>query len=244
MIRRTPRSPARRENGDVDDEVQAVLKKLAEDARAQRRQEGPGEEAEPLVAALEAAGIDAVDFGRFASFTTFDFERAVPVLIGWLPRVADPSVKEAMVRSLAGQRRARGEGARRLIEEFGRPDYVEEQSLRWAIGNTLATLAGPADADAIIAILRDRTNGTARQMFCDALVRTRDPRRTEMLIQLIGDDDVAGHAISALRRISRRGFPQPERVRRLLEATLRRRSATEFAQRQARAALKALSSVG
>jgi hypothetical protein len=231
----------------VGDRVQSVLKNLADERRAKRRREGLGwGEAEPLIAALEAAGIDTADFGVFgsASFTTFDFARAVPVLIEWLPRVADPRVKDAMARSLTGQPGARGEGARRLIKEFGRPEYADEVSLRWAIGNALATLAGPADADAVIEILRDRRSGSARQMFCDALVRTRDPRRVDVLIDLIADDDVAGHAISALRRISRRGFAEPERVRRQLEATLRRSSATEFAHRQARAALKAMASVG
>jgi HEAT repeat protein len=223
------------------------MKARADQERARRYREGLGwQEAEPLVAALEAAGIDPVDFGQFgaASFTTFNFGRAAPILVDWLPRVDDPRVKEAMVRSLAGQRTARGEGSRRLIVEFRRPDYADEASLRWAIGNTLATLAGPADADAIIEILDDRSAGMARQMLCDALSRTKDPRRVAVLIDLIADDPVAGHAISALRRIGRGTLPDPERVRPMLEALLVRPSATEFAQRQARAALKTADSRG
>lgn len=218
-----------------------MLKARADQERARRYREGLGwREAEPLIAALEAAGIDTVDFGYFgaASFTTFDFAGAAPILVDWLPRVEDPGVKEAMVRSLAGQGSARGEGTRRLIAEFRRPEYADEASLRWAIGNTLATLAGPADADAIIEILHDRSAGMARQMLCDALSRTKDPRRVAVLIDLIGDDTVAGHAISALRRIGRGTLPEPERVRPMLEALLVRPSATQFAQRQARAALK------
>jgi HEAT repeat protein len=225
----------------MDETARSVMKSLADEERARRRRDGLGwPEAEPLLAALEAAGIDAVDFGRFgeAAFTTFDFDRAVPILVEWLPLVGDPRVKDAMVRSLAGQRTARGEGARRLISEFSRPEYAEEPSLRWAIGNTLATLAGPADADAIIEILRDRSSGTARQMLCDALSRTKDARRVEVLIDLIDDDTVAGHAILALRRIGRGTIPEPERARPMLEALLARQSATEFGQRQARAALK------
>jgi HEAT repeat protein len=192
------------------------------------------------LAALEAAGIDTVDFGIFgrASFTTFDFERAAPILVDWLPRVEDPRVKETMAASLHGQRSARGEGARRLIAEFRRPEYADEHSLRWTIGDTLASLAGPADADAIIEILRDRSAGTTRQMLCDALSRTKDPRRIAVLIELIDDDDVAGHAILALRRIGRGTLPEPERMRPMLEALLDRASASEFGQDQARAALK------
>jgi HEAT repeat protein len=217
------------------------MKARADQERARRYREGLGwQEAEPLIAALEAAGIDTVDFGQFgaASFTTFDFDRAAPILVDWLPRVEDPSVKEAMVRSLAGQRLARGEGTRRLIAEFRRPDYADEASLRWAIGNTVATLAGPADADAIIEILHDRSAGMARQMLCDALSRTKDPRRVAVLIDLVGDDTIAGHAIRALRSMGRGTLPEPERMRPMLEALLLRPSATEFARRQARAALK------
>ena len=224
----------------MDKQVEPAMRALADQRRAERRREGlRWAEAEPLVVALEAAGIDTVDFGLFgeASFTTFDFERAAPILIDWLPRIEDPGVKEAMVRSLTGQRRARGEGARRLIVEFTRPAYAENDSLRWAIGNALATLAGPADADAIIETLRDRSGGRSRQMLCDALSRTKDPRRVDVLIELIDDDSVAGHAILALRRIGRGHLPLPERMRPMVDALLARPSATEFGRRQARAAL-------
>ena len=223
------------------------MKARADERRERRRRDGPGWiEAEPLLAALEAAGIDTVDFGVFgpASFTTFDFARAAPILVEWLPRADDPRLKEAIVASLAGQRAAQGEGARRLIEDFRRPEYADEPSLRWAIGDTLATIAGPADADGIIELLRDPSGGKARQMLCDALVRTRDTRRVDVLIELLADDDVAGHAISSLRRIRRGVVPEPERVRPMLEALLARPSATEFGRRQARAALKAAESPG
>lgn len=225
----------------MDERVRSYMKARADEQRAQRYRDGLGwPEAEPFLAALEAAGIDTVDFGVFgpASSTTFDFERAAPILVDWLPRVEDPRVKGAMVASLHGQRSARGEGARRLIAEFRRPEYADEDHLRWTIGNTLASLAGPADAAAIIEILRDRSAGTARQMLCDALSRTKDPRRVAVLIDLIDDDDVAGHAILALRRIGRGTLPEPDRMRPKLEALLVRPSASELGQRQARAALK------
>lgn len=106
----------------------------------------------------------------------------------------------------------------------------------------MASLAGPADADAIIEILCDRANGHARQMFCNALVRSRDARQVDVLIELIDDDDVAGHAIGALRRTSSgRRVPQPQRVRPKLEALIARPSATPFGKRLARGALKAMS---
>ena len=197
----------------------------------------------PLIDALEAAGLDTTDFGEFgwAMGSTFDCARATPIILDWLSRIADPRVKGAMVMSLFRQKAAQGEGARRLIAEFHRPDYETDGSLRCSIGSTLATIAGPSDADAIIEILRERRHGTARQMFCDALLRTRDPRQVAVLIELIDDDDVAGHAIAALRQgTSRRQVPEPELVKPKLQALLGRPSASGFAKRQARSALKAI----
>jgi hypothetical protein len=56
---------------------------------------------------------------------------------------------------------------------------------------------------------------------------------------LIDDDDVAGHAILALRRYGpKSALPHLQRARPKLEAVLERRSASEFAKRQAKAALK------
>jgi hypothetical protein len=198
-------------------------------------------EAQPLLDALEAAGVETGDFGRFGRLhpTAFDCERAAPIIVDWLPRVADPDVKEAMVRSLAGQRAARGEGARRLIAELSLPEYANYEGLRWAIGSTLATIAGPSDADDIVHILRDSRQGKAREMLCAALVRTRSHHRVEVLLDLIDDDDLAGHAISALRRISDRDRIA-ELMRPKLEAVLARSSATPLAKRAARSALKAL----
>ncbi len=210
----------------MDPQVVAAMRAVRERENAEHRRAGRvWLEAKPLLDALEAAGLDPSDFGAFgwASFSTFDFERAAPILIDWLPRVSDRRVKEAMVRSLADQKAAQGEGTRRLIAEFHRPEYADDAGLKWAIGNTVATLALPQDAETIIEILHDRRHGRARQRFCDALVRTRDPRRVDVLIELIDDDEVAGHAIAALPQCTyRRRVPQPERVRPKLEALLTR----------------------
>jgi hypothetical protein len=200
--------------------------------------------AQPMLDAMEDAGIDTTDFGKFgwALGSRFDLDRAAPIIIDWLPRIVDARVKEAMVMSLLGQRSARGNGARALLVEFHRPEYASNSSLLWQIGSTLATVAGATDADDIIEILRDRSRGTARQMFCDALMHTHDSRRIAVLIDLIDDDDVSGHAICALRQGTyRRRVPEPELVRPKLEALLTRPSAGAFAKRQARNALKAIS---
>ena len=206
--------------------VVEAMRAVREREKEERRRSGHvWREAQPLLDALAAAGVDPTDFGAFgwASFSTFDFERAAPIIIEWLSRVLDTNVKDAMVRSLANQPAAQGEGTRRLLAEFARPEHAGASNLKWAIGSAVATLARPDDADAIIAILCDRSHGRSRQEFCDALVRTRDPRRIDVLIELIDDDDLAAHAIMALRQCGyRRRVPEPDRVRPKLEALLQR----------------------
>jgi hypothetical protein len=228
----------------LNPQVVEAMRAAREREKEERRRSGQvWREAQPLLDALAAAGVDPTDFGAFgwASFSTFDFERAAPIIIEWLPRVLDTHVKDAMVRSLADQPAAQGEGTRRLLAEFVRPEHAGAHSFKWAIGNTVATLARADDADAIIAVLRDRGHASSRQMLCDALVRTRDPRRIDVLIELIDEDNLAGHAIVALRQCGyRRRVPEPDRVRPKLEALLLRPGAGLFATRQARNALAAI----
>ena len=62
----------------------------AAERRRRGRRDGLGwPEAGRLPGPLEAAGIDTVDVGLVgaASFTTFHFGRAAPMLVEWLPRV-------------------------------------------------------------------------------------------------------------------------------------------------------------
>jgi hypothetical protein len=59
------------------------------------------------------------------------------------------------------------------------------------------------------------------------------------LIELIDDDDVCGHAISALRSYGpKRSLPYLELARAKLGAVMRRPTASDFAKRQARSALE------
>jgi hypothetical protein len=202
--------------------------------------------AQPMLDELTEAGVDVTDFGLFTSLRPvgFDFVRAAPILVKWLPRVDFPAVVESIARSLRGERLALGEGARQLIAAYRRmPD--SESGVKWAIADALSTLVAASDADDVIILLRDRGSGVARQMLCDALTRTRDPRASDVLIELLDDDKVNGHAILALRRLGRwRTVPFPDRSRPRLKAILERTGAGDFARSQARKALATLEQAG
>jgi hypothetical protein len=219
-----------------------VYGQLLERFREQHPRAPRSPERRALEAELEAQGIDTTDFGIFSSVapTTFDADRAAPILVEWLPRMTDLVDKEVIARSLTGTRTARAPAAAAIVKEF-RETPLDAETTKWAYGNALATLAGPEVADDLIDIVRDRRHGIARQMLCDALKRTKDPRAPDVLIELIEDDDVAGHAILALRLYGpKTALPHLERARPKLEAVRDRPTATPFARRQAKAALERL----
>jgi hypothetical protein len=73
------------------------------------------------------------------------------------------------------------------------------------------------------------------------LKRTKDPRAPDVLIGLIDDDDVAGHAILALRSYGpKSALPHLRRAQPSLAAVLERPATSAFARRQARKALERL----
>jgi HEAT repeat protein len=201
---------------------------------------------EELRAALRAAGIREDDFGFFARdipeagirSPRFDFETAAPVLVDCLPRVKTALVKERIVRSLTSEKAATPLALKPLIVEFRGAD---EHGLKWAIGNALATLADDTIAEELVKLAQDRRHGRSREMLMDALARTKDERALDALVELVNDDEVGGHAISAFRRLGpKSSLPYLERARPALE----RQAAdgeTPLARRQASAALERLS---
>src|SRR5215218_1475862 len=223
-------------------EMRAVHEQIVNRLRAAQARSPKSPEWREMEAELEAAGIETTDLGIFSSVvpTTFDYEAAAPILVRWLQLVRDPVEKEVIARSLTGVKTASSEAARAIVAEFRRAD-MDAETQKWAYGNALATLADAEVADDLLELLADRRHGSARQMLCDALKRTKDPRAPDALTELIDDDEVAGHAILALRSYGpKSAIPHLRRARPKLEAVLARPTASVFAKRQARKALERL----
>ncbi len=140
------------------------------------------------------------------------YPAAVPVLLRLLPMEMDPVLKEGIVRALT-VKEARGIASLPLIDEF-RKVADPDSSLKWAIGNASSVVADDAVFDQIAAIVLDKRNGRGRQMMVSALGTMTNPRAVDVAIKLLQDEDVAGHAVVALRRL------KPTRARRHLEPFL------------------------
>jgi HEAT repeat protein len=149
-----------------------------------------------VIAELLANGIPCASIFDFVNGPTPP--RAVPVLVSLLDRVTDPMILEGVVRALC-IKDARGRAEAKLIELFRTLPADAYGGTKWAIGNTLSRLDRQRFSGDLIQLALDAQHGVARQMIVDALGSIRSPEAEAVLIRLLEDDDVNGHAISALR---------------------------------------------
>lgn len=132
--------------------------------------------------------------------------KAIPLLVEWLERaeteIAEAerqSFREALVRSLT-IKQARRVATPALLKEFRRPEATMEY--RWAVGNALEVVADETVANELIELARGRRWGQARQMVVLALARAgNSPELRNVLVELLQDEEVVGHAIMALGKL-------------------------------------------
>jgi hypothetical protein len=158
----------------------------------------------PVLAALAAGGIDTQDFGRFVNRPLpgvidpahFETARAAPILLDWLPRVSNESVRETMVRHLH-IKTADGRVAGALIDEFRRPGSAD---YKWAVADSLAFSCDKRQFDTLTELAGDKSHGYGRAPLVGMLWRVKTEAADRTLLDSISDPDVAFTAMSALRR--------------------------------------------
>lgn len=155
--------------------------------------------AAPLFAELSASGYPVQSLDLLAKSGAC--KDAFPILVKWLPKITSSRVKESIVRALSVPW-AKGIAERELIAEFRNIPYGENHSLKWAIGNALEVLSDDEIFDDIAQLVQDKRHGTARQMLVMALGKMKDARATALLVRLLDDEDVVGHALIALRKLN------------------------------------------
>jgi len=120
----------------------------------------------------------------------------VPILLKHLQEVDDEDDKEFLARCLG----IKGftEVSEPLIQEFCRSN---NRFFKWAIGNTLSIVRDKDSLPKLLKIVQEKEHGTSRQMIVLGLGYYKEDEVKKVLVKLLDDDDVAGHAVSALRRI-------------------------------------------
>ena len=167
---------------------------------------------------LRAVGTEVNDVWELVN-TRDPYPRAIPVLMDWLAHLEErgvalhalPKLREGIVRALT-VREARPVAAPLLIGEF-RAAALGDSLLGWEIGNALGVVADDSCFAEIAELVREPSYGTARQMLAmEALGRMKEPDATTVLLELLNDTGVNGHAIAGLaKRRDERARPAFER---------------------------------
>jgi HEAT repeat protein len=155
--------------------------------------------AAPLTAELLSAGFSVESLDALAR--SDKYRDAFPILVKWLPKITDLRVKESIVRALSVSW-AKPYAVKALIAEFRKTPDSANRGLKWAIGNALEVLAGDEIFEDIVKLVQDKRHGIARQMLVMALGKMKNPNAVDVLIGLLGDDDVVGHALSSLKKLN------------------------------------------
>ncbi len=153
----------------------------------------------PVLADLAKAGFE---IGRISDLYNkkYNYKTAIPILLRWLPQIENMDVKEDIVRALSVTW-AKPVAAPILIDEFRKKQNESGTGIKWAIANALSIVADDRAFADIVDLAQDPQHGTARQMLAVSLGNMKDPRAQDVLINLLDDDEVAGHAIIGLGKL-------------------------------------------
>lgn len=128
------------------------------------------------------------------------YRDAIPALLSGLQRTQDRKVKGEIVRALSVPW-AKPAATGPLIEEFKQVEDETGMGLRWTVGNALEVLWDDTRFDELVALVRDESFGKAREMLALGLGRSKKPEACIVAIELLGDPEVSGHAVKALRKL-------------------------------------------
>lgn len=160
-------------------------------------------DAAAIIQELRGAGFDVTSVGNLYN-RKLHYENAIPILVAWLPRVTNPIVKEDIVRALSVKWARDTAAPKLLVTEFEQAEDMTGAGLRWAIGNALEVLANDEIADGMIKLATDRRYGKAREMVVVGLGKLKDARVADVLLELLAEDEVVGHAVMALGKLRAR----------------------------------------
>jgi HEAT repeat protein len=133
-----------------------------------------------------------------------NYDKALPILIRYLESSDGVRFKEGIARALGVPRF--NDATYPLIREYKK---ASDEGYKWAIGNSLATIAPKEALPELIEIMADQKHGSARQMIAEALGRIGDRSSIGVLIEVLKDNKVAGHAVEALGKIGDESAIEP-----------------------------------
>lgn len=119
----------------------------------------------------------------------------IPIILRHLSQITDINHKEFLVRCLGVK--GFNIASNPLINEF---KNSSNNTYKWAIGNSLSLILDKSSLSDLLEIATVKKHGTARQMIVDGLGKFKDKKVIPVLLGLLEDKDVQGHALSALSK--------------------------------------------
>ena len=186
---------------DKPDQAQREVARMLEEKEQQRQRliTINRRDSTPVLADLVKAGFEIVRISDLYN-KKYNYKTAIPVLLRWLPQIENMDVKEDIVRALSVSW-AKPVAAPVLIDEFRKIQNESSTGIKWAIANALSVVANDRVFADIVDLAQDPKHGTARQMLAVSLGNMKDSRAQDVLINLLDDDEVAGHAIMGLGKL-------------------------------------------
>lgn len=155
--------------------------------------------AAPLLSELAEAGLPVETISELYQ-KKFNYKNAVPILLKWIPHISNLYVLDDIVRALT-DKRAKPIAAPVLIMLFKQVGNLTGSDIRWTIGNALSVVADDSVFDEVVELVTDQRYGRDREMLAVALGNMKNPKVVDVLISLLSDEQVAGHALIALGKL-------------------------------------------
>lgn len=161
--------------------------------------EPPAPEEGPILRSLREIGYDVGSLAELRH-SGVRYRKAIPVLVAALPQVSEMKTLMEVVRVLSVPW-ATPAATLPLIELFRSVEDDTGLGVRWAVGNALDVTWSDNYFDELVELARDGAFGRSREMVVVGLGRSKKPEAGEVLIELLNDPVVSGHAVKALRNL-------------------------------------------
>lgn len=177
-------------------------------SRSAQRVPEPEGEAREILAELAAVGISVSSLDELVN-SRARYPEAIPILVRWLPVVQERRVRDVLISAL-GRPWAGLAALDALIAEFTAP---ADPTQLWHLGDAISYLWSDSRWDQLVAIATDPANGAAREMIVYGMRRSKRAETVPVLLELLDDRQVSGHATEALVALrDPRALPGLERM--------------------------------
>jgi hypothetical protein len=151
---------------ELERDPEWVARRDAREAEMRAKEARYLEEETPLREELHRLGYPVKWVWDFVNAKQNYYLDAIPTLIDHLQRPYSDEIREGIARSLA-MKEARGQAGGAIVAVLGESGLSDQ--LRWALANTLTTVADRSNRDAIKALLETETNKNVADRFARAL---------------------------------------------------------------------------